>query len=174
MVHADQGPHLVGVWYIPPAPSEIATVITCKEEYAALEGLSLGNIILADLNVHDKRLLTHSSHNSIEGIELRTDCNDIGLQQKVTKPTSEDHRLDLVLTKVPGVRSKTLPLISDHKLAVAELQFKYPERVTIPPTIWVYAKANWDRMRSLLEETNRDGMKTMDPKAASQYSLEKH
>ena len=33
----------------------------------------------------------------------------------------------------------------------------------------VYAKADWDRMRSLLEETDWDRMETMDPNAASQY-----
>ena len=93
------------------------------------------------------------------------------LQQKVTKPTREDHLLDLVLTNVPGVRTKILPAISDHKLVVAELPLKVPERVIIPQTIWVYAKADWDRMRSLLEETEWDCMETMDPNTASQYLL---
>ena len=132
MLHADQGPHLVGVWYRPPAPGETATVTTFKAEYVALESLSLGSIILGDLNVHNKHWLTHSSHNSTEGAELQNACNDIGLQQKVTKQTREDHLLDLVLTNVPGVRTKILTAISDHKLVVAELPFKVPERVIIP------------------------------------------
>ena len=88
MLHADQGPHLVGVWYRPPAPSETATVTTCKAEYAALEGLSLGSIILGDLNVHHKHWLIHSSHNNIEGTELQIACDDIGLQQEVAKRTA--------------------------------------------------------------------------------------
>ena len=49
MVHADQGPHLVGVWYRPPAPGETGTIATFKAEYSALEGMSLGSIVLGDM-----------------------------------------------------------------------------------------------------------------------------
>ena len=79
---------------------------TFKAEYAALEGLSLGSIILGDTNVHNKRWLTHANHNNIEGTELQKACNDIGLQQKMKKPTREDHLLDFVLTNVPGAKTK--------------------------------------------------------------------
>ena len=49
MVHADQGLHLVGVWYRPPAPGETGAVITFKAENVALENASLGSIILLRL-----------------------------------------------------------------------------------------------------------------------------
>ena len=39
MVHADQGPHLVGVWYRPPAPGETGTAATLKAKYSAIEGI---------------------------------------------------------------------------------------------------------------------------------------
>ena len=99
--------------------------------------------------------------------ELQNACNDIGLQQKVTKPTKDNHLLDLVLTKVPGVRTRILPSISEHQLVITKIQFKVPERVIIPRTAWVYAKADWDRMHSLLEENELDCMETMDPNTAS-------
>ena len=119
MVHADQGPHLVGVWYRPPAPGETGTVATFKAEYSALEGMSLGSIVLGDMNVHTREWLQHSSYTSAEGRALQDACDDIGLQQKVTKPTREDHLLDLVLTNMPGVRTSVLPCIADHKRVVA-------------------------------------------------------
>ena len=169
MVHADQGPHLVGVWYRPPAPGETGTVSTFKAEYSALENMSLGSIILGDLNAHNRQWLKHSSHNSTEGRALQDACDDIGLRQIVTKPTREDHLLDLVLTNIPGVRTKVLPSIADHKLVVAELPFKVPEQAVISRTVWRYAKADWVRMRSELEESDWNCMIAMDPDTASIY-----
>ncbi len=169
MVHADQGPHLVGVWYRPPAPGEVATVTTLKTEFAALEGMSLGSIVLGDINVHNRQWLKHSSHNSAEGIALRDACGNMGLQQKVTKPTREEHLLDLVLTNLPGAKAQTMPSIADHKLVMAELPFKAPEHVAIPRTVWQYAKADWERMRSVLEESEWDCMNAMGPDEASGY-----
>ena len=169
MVHADQGPHLVGVWYRPPAPGETGTVSTFKAEYSALENMSLGSIILGDLNAHNRQWLKHSSHNSTEGRALQDACDDIGLRQIVTKPTREDHLLDLVLTNIPGVRTKVLPSIADHKLVVAELPFKVPEQAVISRTVWRYAKADWVRMRSELKESDWNCMIAMDPDTASIY-----
>ena len=169
MLHADQGPHLVGVWYRPPAPGETGTVTTFKSEYSALENTCLGSIILGDLNVHNRQWLKHSSHNSAEGRALQDACDDIGLRQIVTKPTREDHLLDLVLTNISGARTNVLPCIADHKLVVAELPFKVPEQAIISRTVWRYAKADWERLRSELEETDWNCMTAMDPDAASMY-----
>ena len=169
MVHADQGPHLVGVWYRPPAPGETGTVTTFKSEYSALENTCLGSIILGDLNVHNRQWLKHSSHNSAEGRALQDACDDIGLRQIVTKPTREDHLLDLVLTNISGARTNVLPCIADHKLVVTELPFNVPEQAIISRTVWRYAKADWERLRSELEETDWNCMTAMDPDAASMY-----
>jgi hypothetical protein len=102
LVHANQGPHLVGVWYRPPAPGEIATIDTFKKELNALEGISLGTIVMGDLNVHNARWLTHSSANSVEGTALKAACDEAGLKQIVKTPTREGHLLDVVLTNIPG------------------------------------------------------------------------
>ena len=68
-------------------------------------------------------------------------CNDIGLQQKVTKPKKEDHLLDVLLTNVPRVKTTILPSISDHKFVVADMQFKIAKQVVICQTIRVCANA---------------------------------
>ena len=114
MVHADQGPHLVGVWYRPPAPGETGTVTTFKVEFSALENTSLCIIILGDLNAHNRQWLKYSSHNSTEGRALQDACEDIGLRQIVPKPSRDDHLLDFVLANVSGVRTSVLPCIAGH------------------------------------------------------------
>ena len=130
------------VWYKPQVPGEPATVTTFKSEYCALDGMSLGN--------------TRSN-------ALQNACCDFGLQQKVAKLTYENHLLvDLLLTNIPGVTTKILLSISDHKLVVAELPFKVPERVVAPRSEWMCAKADWEQMRSLLKQRDCDSMRTMD------------
>ena len=131
---ADEGPRLVGVWYKPPAPGETGTVTKFKAEYSALENTSLGSIILGDLNVHNREWPKHSNHNSTEGRALQDACDDIGLRQIVTKPTRDDHLLDLVLTNVSCVRTSVLPCIADHKLVVAESPFKVLEQAVTSRT----------------------------------------
>ena len=44
-------------------------------------------------------------------------------------------------------------------------------RIVIPRTVWVFANADSDRMRNLLEETDWDCMETMHPNAPSQCLL---
>ena len=130
-MHAAQGPHLVGVWYRPPAPGETATINTFKTKLHALEGISLGTIVLGDTNVHNTLWLRHSIANSVEGTALKAACDEAGLKQLVRTPTREGHLLDLVLTNIPGARASVLPAITDHKIVKAELTFKVPEQSTV-------------------------------------------
>ena len=48
---------MVGVWFGPPAAGEVATIDAFKTELNSLEGISLGTIVLGDINVHNKRWL---------------------------------------------------------------------------------------------------------------------
>ena len=75
----------------------------------------------------------------------------------------------MVFTNISGARTNVLPCIADHKLVVAELPFKVPEQPVISRTVWRYAKADWERLRSELEETDWNCMTAMDPDAASMY-----
>ena len=36
MVHTERGPHLVGLWYRPPSPGEVASIQTFETEHAGL------------------------------------------------------------------------------------------------------------------------------------------
>ena len=169
MVHADHGPHLVGVWYRPPIPGETSTIETFQTELQGMAGMSMGRIILGDLNVHNVSWLRHSSRSSAEGTALRNVCDEAGLEQKVQKPTRDDNLLDLVLTDIPGTKAKTLPAIADHKLVIAEVDFKVPEQAVVTRTVWQYAKADWERMRSILEEIDWGHMYEQTPHEAADH-----
>ena len=169
MVHADQGPHLVGVWYRPPAPGETGTVLTFKAKNSAPEGKSLRNIVLGDMNVHNRHWLQHSKHTSAEERAMQDSCGDIGVQQKDTQPTREDRLLDIVLTNMSGVTTIVLPRVADQKLVVAETPFKVPGQAVISRTEWRYAKAGCDKLRSEFDEANCDCMIAMDPDTASRH-----
>ena len=93
------------MYYKPPAAGEVATIDTFKTELNALEGISLGTIVLGDLNVHNERWLRHSNANNAEGTALKAACDETGLKQIVTQPTREEHLLDLVLTNMPDAKA---------------------------------------------------------------------
>ena len=169
LVHANHGPQLVGVWYRPPAPGETATIDTFKTELNALEGMCLGTIVLGDLNVHNQRWLRHSSETNAEGIELKAACDEVGLTQKVTQPTREEHLLDLVLTNIPGTRVTVSPAIADHRLVTAELAFKVPEHTTVTRTVWQFAKADWEMLRYMLSTQPWEEMTEMNASDAADF-----
>ena len=169
MAHTDQGPYLVGVWYRPPDPGECGTIATFKTEYAALETTSLGSIVLGDVNVHNKRWLKHSANNSPEGVALQTACDELGLSQKVSKPTRGDNLLDVVLTNIPGAKAKVSACIADHRLVTAEVPFKVPEQAAVARIVWQYAQADWEKMRDILENVEWAAMNTMTPDTAADY-----
>ena len=65
----------------------MATIDTFKTELDALEGLSLGTILLRNYNVYNKRWLLQLNANTTAGAALKQACNEAGLTQKMTKPT---------------------------------------------------------------------------------------
>ena len=52
VVHTDQGPYLLCIWYRPPEPGEIQTISTFENEWLNHCGSALGTIIMGDLNLH--------------------------------------------------------------------------------------------------------------------------
>ena len=154
LVHAEQGPHLVGVWYRPPNPGEVNSVTSFQTELQGLSDLAIGSISIGDLNVHNRQWLRYSSHDSPEGRAMKDACDELGLEQLVRSPTREGHLLDLVVTDIAGVKVQTSPAISDHKLVTAELKFKTSESTTIDRTVWQYQKADWERMQQILTDAD--------------------
>lgn len=117
MVHAEQGPPLLGVWYRPPNEGEIQSLSSFKTELQSIADMSVESITVEDLNVHNKRWLHHSSHNSMEGNAMEDVCNDVRLDQKVRQPTREGHLLDLVCQTYPGSSQKQLRQLLITKLS---------------------------------------------------------
>ncbi len=60
------------------------------------------------------------------------------------------------------------PAIADHKLVLAELEFKVPEAATVTRKVWEYGKADWDRMRDMLTECDWGMMACMTPSDAAE------
>ena len=85
IVHSDHGPYVIGCWYRPPAPGEIESIRSFKEELQTHATKAVGSVVLEDLNVHHRRWLKFSNRNSWEGEELCSICKEIGLTQELTQ-----------------------------------------------------------------------------------------
>ena len=79
LVHCDIGALLLGCWYKPPASDEIESIRRFEQEYDQLSAHAIGTVVMGDVNVHNKRWLTHSSHNSAQGTLLREVAGNLGL-----------------------------------------------------------------------------------------------
>ena len=95
VIHSDIGPYLLGVWYRPPDPGEVASIRACEEEWQRLSLHVLGTILVGDLNVHHRSWLRHSARNSAEGAELWRITSACALRQIVRSPTRGEYLLDL-------------------------------------------------------------------------------
>ena len=95
--------------------------------------------MLGDFDVHNKLWLRHFSSNTVEGTALKQVCDEAGLTQKVTKPSRDEHLLDLVLTDIPGTTTQVSAGIADHKIIIAELTSSYNKfQSQGPPTLLWY------------------------------------
>ena len=70
VLHAEQGPFLIGLWYRPPAPGNLDGIDSFEAEWQSLRSEALGTIMLGDVNVHSTRWLKHSARESPEGTAL--------------------------------------------------------------------------------------------------------
>ncbi len=155
LVHTNRGPHLVCAWYRPPEPGELNSIVSFQGEWADHRTLAIGGVAVGDLNVHNRAWLHyHSSHDSREGTALETACHELGLKQIVSEPTREAHLLDLVLTDIPDAKATVLPRIADHELVQTVTRFTVPEQQTVEREVWQFAKADWERLRDSLSESD--------------------
>ena len=69
--------------------------------------------------------------------------NDNGLAQMVEEPTRGENTLDLVISNNPScmTRVHTLPGISGHGIAFAEVDMKIKKKIQKPRSIPLYKKA---------------------------------
>ena len=119
----------MGCWYRPPAPGEVDSIRSSKEEAQWHAVNAVGCVPLGDFNVHHRKCLKYSNRNSLEGQELCAVCKELGMTQLVHEPTRGNHLLDLVLSNFSGVKTGVLPMITDHKPITATLKLSVPSHV---------------------------------------------
>ena len=150
IIHSDHGPYVIGCWYRPPAPGEVDSIRSFKEEAQSHATNAVGCVLVGDLTIHHRKWLKYSNRNSLEGQEFCAVCKELGLTQLVHEPTRGDHLLDLVLSSFSGVKAGVLPLSADHKPVTATLQLSVPSQVEAGRKVWRYGQADWERLHDLL------------------------
>ena len=98
----------------PPALGQTATILTLREEWTKYSAGCTATILVGDLNVHSKRWLKHSTHESVEADTLRDEITKLNAVQLVREPTREGNLLDIVVTDFDDVQVKVFPKNSDH------------------------------------------------------------
>jgi hypothetical protein len=130
------------------------SISSCIDELGGLQDSVMGTLLVGDLNVHHKSWLKYSSSSSAEGEALRAAASDMGLKQKVKKPTREKYLLDLVLTDIAGVTANVLPKIADHNVVEVIAPLLVPASTSVQREVWLFRSADWDRLDSLLKEVD--------------------
>ena len=180
VLHTDQGPVGVCLWYRPPMRGEVDSIACFDDELSIYSADCSFTMVVGDMNVHNIEWLAHSSVNSPEGRELHDVCCSHGLHQYVREPTRESHLLDLVLSDCDDLlKVKVIPGLSDHKGVLASLQLSAPETVEIKRLCFNYAKADWGSMRDAFKHTDWEAILLVDEedvdgfaKALADYILE--
>ena len=169
LVHSDIGPLLVGCWYRPPNPGNIASITGIPQEILDLEGQYVAKVLIGDCNVHNKRWLQYSSKNSPEGDALFRVAGQIGCDQIVSSPTRGKHLLDLVLTDMRDASATVLPAIADHSCVLVSIPLLVHSAQSLPRQVWDYSSADWVRLEALLHDHNWNYLVDCDPSAGAEH-----
>ncbi len=125
--------------------------------------------MIGDLNVHHTRWLRYSSSVSVEGTSLLRLCQSKGLRQFVTKPTREEHLLDLVISNLEPNAVDVLPTIADHHCVLAKFDIAMPESLQVRRVVFVYAKADWAAIRQDFAHFDWTPMDLFDVDSAERF-----
>ena len=155
IVHGIQGCFLLGVWYRPPEPGEVASIRSLDDDLTRLGGDCLFTIIVGDMNVHNREWLRFSSGGiSREGRELHDTACTHGLEQLVREPTRGDNLLDFVLSDADCVSASVIPGFSDHLGTKVDVEMSMPEKETVDRVCFNYKKAAWGDLNTDLAAIN--------------------
>ncbi len=83
LVHTSRGPFAVCPWYRPPVPGEIASIMSWCVEFDTVRTHVIGCVLVGNVNVHQASWLRLSTHNSLEGVQLRSVMSEQGCRQLV-------------------------------------------------------------------------------------------
>ena len=142
---------LVGNWYRPGA-TEHDGFEGLQNEIVSMSSEISGIIICGDLNIHHSRWLRFSNGNTIQGSDLRSVCDNLGLLQLTREPTRQQYLLDLVLSDVAGARAKVGPYIADHKMVLEYFPVPEIQSKRIVRYGFSIKKTNWKELKRSLKE----------------------
>ena len=131
-----------------------------------------GIIICGDLNVHHSRWLRFSNGNTIQGSDLRSVCDNLGLLQLTREPTRQQYLLDLVLSDVAGARAKVGPYIADHKMVLRYFPVPEIQSKRIVRYGFSIKKANWKELKRSLKEMDWQKLQKDTAEDALNYFME--
>ena len=168
-LHGDLGPMLIGLWYRPPSHYKTGSITRFSEELHLWNTMSIGTIVLGDMNVHHAPWLRYSSRASPAGHALLSAANRFGLVEHVGKPTRGKYLLDLVLSDLGSIiRAEVRVGIADHCLVLVNVAVPVPSSVAIERWCFHYKRANWPALFEDLESTDWIGtLSTMLPDNAA-------
>ena len=158
IVHGQQCSFLLGVWYRPPVPGEVATIRSLDVDLSRLAEDCVFTVVVGDMNVHNREWLVHSARVSREGRELHDVACTHGLEQLVREPTRDNHLLDLVLTDCDHASASVIPGFSDHSGTKVTVKFSVPEEESVERLCFNYKKAAWDDLNVELSDKNWHSM----------------
>ena len=172
ILHTDQGPVLLCVWYRPPG-RECNFLEALEEEWRELAHLAIGTLIVGDLNVHHLHWLKFSSHTSPAGSGLFRFCAEHGFAQYVKKPTRDKHLLDLVISDMHSyLKAEVLPEFSDHNGVLVTMSLNMHAEETVPRIYWQYSKANWKNLKETLSLVDWSFVDELMPSQATEKFVE--
>ena len=157
---------MIGCWYRPPAPGEVDSIRSFKEEAQLHATNAVGCVPLGDLNIHHRK---YSNRKSLEGQELCAVCTEFEMTLLVHQPTRGDHLLDLVLSSFSGVKTGVLPMIADLKPVTATLKLSVPSHVVAGRKVGRYGQADWERLHDSLADTCWDYIADQSTTAAAKW-----
>ena len=167
VIHSDEGPILLALWYRRPAHNEIASIESLYEEVSEFGEHTMRTIIVGDMNVHEASWLRYSDGTSAEGQALRTFAQVSGLEEHVGQPTRGENLLDLVLSDMSSSLSCAVHTgVSDHCAVVGTIRFSVPESHIVVRELFDYKRAPWGLIHGefsgIAWEDDMDGLDTDD------------
>jgi len=170
-LHMDPEILLLGNWYRPGA-TEHDAYAALQEEMGAHVLEATGIILSGDLNVHHARWLRFSNGNTVQGSDLKTVCDNLGLQQLVNEPTRQEYLLDLYLTDVAGTKVRVGSYVADHKYLIATVPMPEVTTLSIKRERFNLLRADWSGLKTALANVDWSPMQRDTADAAASFFME--
>ena len=150
---------IIGAFYRTPSEREVNQLNQLEKSldqiYAMTKNNESSTIILGgDFNVGDinwdSLTVSNNSNNKAHCLKTLEIMAHFHLEQMQRQPTRLNNTLDLWLTNKPSLvkQCNSIPGISDHDIVLTDSDFKAKINKKAPHKIHLWAKADWDNLRS--------------------------